>query len=103
MRHRNVFLFRRDAEALAYLSAVLTAFSLLMNFVLQKLGIVLSDKELAKLKEATLLKQVSIDLAFERKLTTSAGQLEVLKLVLEFHFLRCMIKQFIEHTLDPNT
>ena len=48
----------RDAEALAYLSAVLTAFTLLMNFVLQKLGIVLSEKELAKLKEKTLLKQV---------------------------------------------
>ncbi len=43
---------------MAYLSAVLTGFSLLMNFVLQKLGIILSDKELAKLKEATLLKQV---------------------------------------------
>ena len=48
----------RDAEALAYLSAILTGFSLLMNFVLQKLGIVLSEKELAKLKETTLLKQV---------------------------------------------
>ena len=47
----------RDAEALAYLSAVLTGFCLLMNFVLQKLGIVLSERELAKLKESTLLKQ----------------------------------------------
>ena len=52
------YLYDRDAEALAYLSAVLTAFTLLMNFVLQKLGIVLSEKELAKLKEKTLLKQV---------------------------------------------
>ncbi len=48
----------RDAETLAYLSAVLTGFSLLMNFVLQKLGLVLGERELAKLKETTLLKQV---------------------------------------------
>jgi len=51
-------LHRRDAETLAYLSAVLTGFSLLMNFVLQKLGLVLGERELAKLKETTLLKQV---------------------------------------------
>ena len=44
---------------------MLTAFSLLMNFVLQKLGIVLSDKELAKLKEATLLKQVTIIMSLQ--------------------------------------
>lgn len=48
----------RDAETLAYLSVVLTGFSLLMNFVLQKLGLVLAERELAKLKETTLLKQV---------------------------------------------
>lgn len=48
----------RDSEALAYLSAILTGFSLLMNFVLQKLGLVLNERELAKLKETTLLKQV---------------------------------------------
>lgn len=50
----------RDAETLAALSAVMTVYCLLMNFVLQKLGNVMSERELAKLKEATLLKQVSL-------------------------------------------
>lgn len=52
----------RDAEALAALSAVLTIYCLLMNFVLQKLGTTMSERELAKLKEATLLKQARTSL-----------------------------------------
>ena len=52
-----------------------------MNFVLQKLGMVLSDKELAKLKEATLLKQViGVELAIDRWLSDPATSEETLKI-----------------------
>lgn len=39
---------------------VLTVYCLLMSFVLQKLGWVMSERERAKVNEATLLKQVRL-------------------------------------------
>eukprot|EP00884_Botryococcus_braunii_P010705 jgi/Botrbrau1/19636/Bobra.0003s0006.1 len=49
---------RRESEASAYLSLVMTLVCLLWTFLLQKLGVVLGEREQLRLSQGALLKQV---------------------------------------------
>ena len=59
-RAQNSTVQCREAEATATLNTVATAACLLVMFLVQRLGLALSEAEVHRIKEATLIKQVGL-------------------------------------------